>query len=236
MSPGFKVEDRDGRCGGCLPFLLWLPLAVPPTESTRNAHPADARRLLRGQLRAMRNALTSAQRHAAGRQCARLLSELPVFRNARRIAAYLPADGELETDPLIERAWAMGKDVYLPVLVPHGENRLWFARYDPDTPLVENRFGIPEPARAPHTRVAPLALDLVLTPLVAFDAAGHRLGMGGGFYDRSFAYLLRHRCWLRPRLVGLAYEFQRQARLPHQPWDVPLQAVVTDESVYVCAP
>jgi 5-formyltetrahydrofolate cyclo-ligase len=76
-------------------------------------------------------------------------------------------------------------------------------------------------------------LDLVLTPLVAFDAQGHRLGMGGGFYDRSFAYLLRHSRWLRPRLIGLAYDFQRQTRLPHQPWDVPLHAIATDHRLYL---
>lgn len=194
----------------------------------------NARRELRNELRAARRALTEHERRQCAEDCARHLLNLPAFRNARRIAAYLPADGELDTAPLIERAWAMGKRVYLPVLLPQGENRLWFARYTPDTPLVRNRFGIPEPARAAHTRIAPLALDLVLTPLVAFDAQGHRLGMGGGFYDRSFAYLLRHACWLRPRLIGLAYEFQRQPRLPAQAWDVPLHAVATDRRLYLC--
>jgi 5-formyltetrahydrofolate cyclo-ligase len=78
-----------------------------------------------------------------------------------------------------------------------------------------------------------LSLDLVLAPLVAFDAHGNRLGMGGGFYDRSFAYLLRHTRWLRPRLIGLAYDFQRQSRLPSQAWDVPLQAIATDQHLYL---
>lgn len=192
------------------------------------------RRELRSELRAARGALDGHERRYRAQACARHLLNHPAFRNARRIAAYLPADGELDTAPLIERAWEMGKRVYLPVLLPHGENRLWFARYTPDTQLIRNRFGIPEPARAAHTRIAPLALDLVLTPLVAFDAHGQRLGMGGGFYDRSFAYLLRHNRWLRPRLIGLAYDFQRQARLPHQPWDVPLHAVATDRHLYLC--
>lgn len=195
---------------------------------------SDARRELRSQLRAARRALTGHEREQCAQDCTRLLLNHPAFRNARRIAAYLPADGELDTTPLIERAWAMGKRVYLPVLLPQGENRLWFARYTPETRLVHNRFGIPEPARAAYSRIAPLALDLVLTPLVAFDARGHRLGMGGGFYDRSFAYLLRHDRWLRPRLIGLAYDFQRQARLPAQAWDVPLHAVATDRQLYLC--
>ena len=235
MSPGFKVEGRDGRCGGCLPSFPTPPL-VSPTDVSNAARPDDARRALRSRLREMRRALDSGQRNLAAHSCARLLSELAAFRNARRIAAYLPADGELDTGPLIARAWAMGKSVFLPVLLPHGENRLWFARYEPDTVLRRNRFGIPEPVRAPQTRIAPLALDLVLTPLVGFDAQGNRLGMGGGFYDRSFAYLLRHRHWFRPRLIGIAYDFQRQPPLPHQPWDVPLHAIVTENKVYARTP
>jgi len=193
----------------------------------------NTRRELRSELRAARRALDDHERRSCADACARQLLNHPGFRNARRIAAYLPADGELDTTPLIERAWEMGKRVYLPVLLPHGAKRLWFARYTPDTQLIRNRFGIPEPARATHTRVAPLSLDLVLTPLVAFDAQGHRLGMGGGFYDRSFAYLLRHNRWLRPRLIGLAYDFQRHTRLPHQPWDVPLHAIATDHRLYL---
>ncbi len=184
-------------------------------------------------MRAARGALTIQERRQCAETCARHLLQHSAFRNARRIAAYLPADGERETAPLIERAWEMGKRVYLPVLLPHGVNRLWFARYTPDTQLIRNRFGIAEPARAAHTRVAPLSLDVVLTPLVAFDAHGQRLGMGGGYYDRSFAYQLRHTRWLRPRLIGLAYDFQRQRRLPPQAWDVPLQAIATDQRIYL---
>lgn len=195
---------------------------------------SNARRELRSELRAARRALSPHTRRQYAEDCARQLLNHPAFRNARRIAAYLPTDGELDTAPLIERAWSLGKQVYLPVLLPQGENRLWFARFTPDTRLVHNRFGIPEPARAAHTRIAPLALDLVLTPLVAFDAQGHRLGMGGGFYDRSFAYLLRHNRWQRPRLIGLAYDFQRQSRLSAQAWDVPLYAVATEQGLYLC--
>jgi 5-formyltetrahydrofolate cyclo-ligase len=203
---------------------------MPPANPTPEQ---SARRELRAQMRTARCALTIQERRQFAEACAHHLLNHCAFRNARRLAAYLPADGELDSAPLIERAWEMGKRVYLPVLLPHGENRLWFARYTPDTKLIRNRFGIPEPARATHTRIAPLSLDLVLAPLVAFDAQGHRLGMGGGFYDRSFAYLLRHARWLRPRLIGLAYDFQRQSRLPAQAWDVPLQAIATDHRIYL---
>lgn len=196
--------------------------------------PATDRRDLRTAMRRARRALGRAERRALAARCTQNLVHHPLFRNADRIAAYLPADGEMDTAPLLERAWRMGKQVYLPVLLPHGENRLWFARYEPDTAMTRNRFGIREPLRAAQERISPLALDLVLTPLVAFDPEGHRLGMGGGFYDRSFAYLLRHSNWLRPRLIGIAYDFQRRDRLPSAPWDVPLQAIVTDRQLYLC--
>ena len=182
----------------------------------------------RKQLRARRRALTDAERLERSVSLCSELARQPLFRTSKRIAAYLPADGEVETAPLIELAWRMGKQVYLPVLVPYSANRLWFARYQPGTQLVKNRFGIAEPAIVHRQRITPQALDLVLAPLVGFDHRGHRLGMGGGFYDRSFAYLLHRKYWRKPHLVGLAYDFQQLPRLPSQPWDVPLTAVATD--------
>lgn len=131
----------------------------------------------------------------------------------------------MDLAPLIERLWRCGKQIYLPVL--HGP-ALWFMPFTPRTPLAHNRFGIPEPnLNAPH-RAALRTLDLVLMPLVAFDRNGNRLGMGGGFYDRTFAYLRGSPRWARPCLIGTAYEFQRVPPLAVQPWDVPLGGVVTE--------
>jgi len=185
----------------------------------------------RKQLRRQRCALNPAERLQRSRQLCQRLAQHRVFLNSQRIAAYLTADGEVDARPLIELAWAMKKKIYLPVLHPFGNNRLWFARYEPDTLLVKNRYGIAEPEIDHGHRVEAFALDLVLTPLVGFDARGNRLGMGGGFYDRSFAHLLRRQHWMKPRLVGLAYEFQQLARLPAQRWDVPLTAVATDKRI-----
>ena len=178
----------------------------------------------------MRRALDFRERRLRADALCRQLFRQALFNNSRRVAVYLPSDGEVDTSDIIARAWALGKQVYLPVLVPHQHNRLWFARYQPDTPLVSNRFGIPEPEVVHRQRVAPYALDLVLTPLVGFDDAGNRLGMGGGFYDRSFAFLHQRRSWYKPRLVGVAYDFQQLPQLPAQAWDVPLTAVVTDRA------
>lgn len=182
----------------------------------------------RQQLRTLRRSLSRHERRQRADALCRQLFNQPLFRNSRRLAVYLPTDGEIDTATIIAHAWTLGKQVYLPVLVPCRHNRLWFARYMPDTRLVSNRFGIAEPEAVHRQRVEPHALDLVLTPLVGFDANGNRLGMGGGFYDRSFAFLLRRTVWRKPRLVGLAYDFQQLPRLPGQPWDVPLTAVVTD--------
>lgn len=182
----------------------------------------------RQRLRSLRRALQHQERQRRAEALAGHLFKQAVFSNSRRIAVYWPADGEVDITAITSRAWALGKQVYLPVLVPHRHNRLWFARYRPDTALVSNRFGIPEPENVHRLRVAACAIDLVLTPLVGFDHNGNRLGMGGGYYDRSFAFLRRRRVWRSPRLVGIAYDFQQLPQLPPQPWDVPLTAVVTD--------
>ncbi len=182
----------------------------------------------RRELRARRRALSECERLQRSAALCRQLAGQSLFRNASRIAAYLPQDGEVDTRSLIELCWSTGKQVYLPVLVPFLDNRLWFARYRPDTRLVRNRFGIAEPEIVHRQRIAPHALDLVLAPLVGFDRHGNRLGMGGGFYDRSFAFLLGRKHWRKPQLVGLAYDFQQLPSLPPQPWDVPLTAVATD--------
>ncbi len=162
---------------------------------------------------------------------ARRLAVWPAFAGATRIAGYWACDGELDPMPALERVWATNRQVYLPVLAE--ESLLCFAPYRPGVPLRRNRFKIPEPEVAPAEWVWPSQLDLVLAPLVAFDSTGTRLGMGGGFYDRSFAFLREagdH--GRRPWLLGLAYEFQKVADLVRQPWDVPLDAVVTEAVLY----
>lgn len=210
----FKGNNCDGIRGRCL-------------QSPR-PHFMSSRSEQRRQLRARRRALSDRERRQLSRALCRQLARQALFRNSERIAVYLPQDGEVETRSLIELCWSLGKQVYLPVLVPYLDNRLWFARYHPDSRLVGNRFGIAEPEIVHRQRIAAQALDLVLAPLVGFDRNGNRLGMGGGFYDRSFAFLLGRRHWRKPRLVGLAYDFQQLPSLPPQPWDVPLTAVATD--------
>lgn len=187
---------------------------------------------LRRQMRQQRRALSATERRAAADAlAARVLAQLEL-RGAQRIAAYLANDGEIDPAPLVQALWRLGKTVYLPMLHPYSAGRLLFGEYRPDTPLKANRFGINEPQLCQARRCPPWALDWVLTPLVAFDAQGHRLGMGGGFYDRTFAFMQREPAGPGPRLLGLAYEFQRVATLEQACWDVPVHAIASPVRLY----
>ncbi len=187
---------------------------------------------LRKRMRALRRALPVAERHTYARQLARRVASLKVFSHAHHIAAYLAVDGEMDPAPLLERAWALGKRVYLPMLAGTPTAHLLFAPYHPHSAMRDNRFGIPEPVVPAAELLPPQRLDLVLTPLVAFDASGTRLGMGGGFYDRSFAFRGNPAHLPRPLLLGLAYELQKVAELPRQGWDIPLDGIVTEQTLY----
>jgi 5-formyltetrahydrofolate cyclo-ligase len=181
-------------------------------------------------LRAARRSLDQrTTRRNAAAIVARLLRTYRL-RRSRRIALYIAADGEPDLSRLMTRL--PGRRWYLPVLRGHAAGRLWFVRYRPGDPLTPNRFAIPEPVKRRRLIQPVHALDLVLLPLVGFDADCNRLGMGAGFYDRSLAPLRRRRRWRRPLLVGVAHECQRVERLDAQPWDVPLDAVVTEARVY----
>ncbi len=190
------------------------------------------RNRIRREVRQRRQQLDEVERrHRSLALCAHL-AESDLFRHARRIAFYLPNDGEPDLRPLIELAWSQDKYCYLPVVGARHSRRLWFLPYTPGTPLIPNRFGIPEPRHyRGERRFKPHGLDLVLMPLVAFDAAGHRLGMGGGYYDTTLAFLSHRRHWLRPRRVGTAFACQEVPALPPQPWDVPLDAIATEDGV-----
>ena len=188
---------------------------------------------LRRSLRARRNELTpDDQRLAATRLASNLVGTRP-FLTSRRVACYLPNDGEIDTGPVIERLRRLRKTCYLPVLSRLSRDRLWFAEAGLKTKLAPNRFGIPEPVVKSSDLVRAQELDLILMPLVGFDDEGNRLGMGGGFYDRSLEFLRHRQHWRKPHLLGIAYDFQRVNGLTADPWDVSLQGVVTDQTVYL---
>ena len=186
----------------------------------------NSTRALRAEMRARRRAVSEPERALMAESLARNLGRSPRVRRARRVAGYLCNDAEMDPAPILDLLRANGATVLLPAL---HRRALWFLPYDRDTPLVANRFGIAEPDAGGRGRCRARDLDLVLVPLVAFDCAGNRIGMGGGFYDRTFAFLRNRAYWQKPRLIGIAYEFQRLETLPSQPWDVPLHGVATEK-------
>jgi 5-formyltetrahydrofolate cyclo-ligase len=153
------------------------------------------------------------------------------YRNSRHLAVYLANDGEIDPSQLIEHAWFANKNVYLPVLSPT-KNSLYFAPYKEGSRFRHNRFNIAEPICQPSDWIKASQLDLLLLPLVAFDTDGNRVGMGGGFYDRTLAYLQHRRHWRKPTLVGLAHETQKTDSLESQSWDIPLDYIVTEKQRY----
>jgi len=189
-----------------------------------------SRKQLRQSIRRQRCAIGLREAGSCAEQLAQHVCAGRFAHNSRHIAAYLASDGEIDPLPLIQRLWQLGKKLYLPVISPFSKNKLWFARFEPGDRLVFNRYGIPEPER--RRLIKPCNLDLVFTPLVAFDTKGHRLGMGGAFYDRSFAFLGKRTRLHKPKLVGLAYEFQKQDTIRVNSWDIPLNAVVTETAIH----
>jgi 5-formyltetrahydrofolate cyclo-ligase len=191
-----------------------------------------SRAQLRRQLRAARRALSRRQQQRAARDLYRQLAQHPLFRRARQIALYLPSDGEIDPRPLLRAAQKRGKATYLPVLSAWPKTKMVFQRVRAGEPLRPNRFNIPEPRGNRHQQRKIWALDLILLPLVGFDPHGGRLGMGGGFYDRSLAYRALRTQPQKPQLLGLAHECQKVERLAMASWDVALAATVTDRAWY----
>ena len=190
----------------------------------------DERHTLRESHRAARKRLSEEQQAAAAAAISSLITAQEFYQTATKIAFYLAVDGEIDPKPLLSQALAEGKTCFLPIAGQHDEQLLSFAPYDSATELMENRWGIAEP-HAPAIAVSPIGFDLVLVPLVAFDRECYRLGMGKGFYDRTFSFKTSNRT-SQPLLIGLAHECQLAEGLPNENWDVSLDAVVTAEKIY----
>jgi 5-formyltetrahydrofolate cyclo-ligase len=188
---------------------------------------AELRKLKRNQRRALPESIQ--KRHSQA--LCENITRHAMYKNCTRLACYIANDGEIDPYLIIEHASFAGKKVYLPVLSPL-RNSLYFAPYTAGDKLNLNRFSIPEPTCHPTQWIKARQLDLLLMPLVAFDVMGSRLGMGGGFYDRTLAYLRCRRHWKKPTLAGLAHEIQKTEQLSRQNWDIPLDYIVTEQQIY----
>ena len=179
------------------------------------------RQQLRQQMRETRQKQTALQQQQAAQHITEKALKLIEQQRAKNIALYLAFDGEISTKPLINQLWQQGKHVYLPVLHPFVHGHLLFLRYLPDTPMKANKFGILEPHLNVKSVLPIEQLDIIFTPLVAFDKLGNRLGMGGGFYDRTLQNS-QHRFIT----VGLAHQCQQVEALPIENWDIPLEHIL----------
>jgi 5-formyltetrahydrofolate cyclo-ligase len=188
---------------------------------------------LRGEMRRRRTQLSERERARSSQQICELLLSDPAYLRARVVGLYWAIAGEVDLKPLLEDLWERGRKACLPVVEPRG-SRMAFHAVGPDTELRTDRFGIPTPVAA--SRVQRCDLDLLLTPVVAFDQRGQRIGMGAGYFDRYLAPLRRRRRPARPRVIGCAYAFQEVPELPAQAWDVPLDAVVTEAGTRIFNP
>lgn len=188
------------------------------------------RKALRQQMRQQRRRLSKHEQSVAAKLLARQIQSHPLFLRSKSIAIYLANDGEIDPAQIVKLAWRQRKHCFLPVLHPIRHNRLWFFSYTQKTRLRQNIFDIAEPALRNTVRRPPWSISLIFMPLVAFDKQGGRLGMGGGFYDRTFAFAKDGSRTVR--LCGLAHDFQCTAALPIETWDIPLDGIFTEKHFY----
>jgi len=184
---------------------------------------------IRQQLRQKRLQLSHHQQQQHALQVANILSASNVYKNSRHVALYLANDGELNPCFILKKAWQENKKTYLPVLWPHQQKGLWFSQYHLKTQLIKNSFGIIEPNIDFHSPTSTKAIDLILMPLVGYDNAGNRIGMGGGYYDRTLAF--KRQQHNKPLLIGLAHSCQQHTQIKAKSWDVPLDAIATEQGL-----
>ncbi len=180
---------------------------------------------LRKILLSYRRQIPFPEREAAAKKAVALLLKINIFQRAQEIACYYPFHDEFDCLPMIKAIWRANKNCYLPIVTE--TQQLNFALYQNDTVLQPNRYQIPEPIH--DKTITPDKLDLVLIPLLGFDKQGNRLGMGAGYYDRTFE---THQHTQKPFLLGLGYEVQCISDIPKDEWDVTLDGVMTEKNCY----
>ncbi len=213
------MSDPDGVGGEPLPLML---------EASRYPDKAALRRALR----AARAAVGREERGIAAAKLPGHALRQRLLARKRRIGFYMAAKNEIDLGRLLARAKGMGVDCYLPIVPGRGHRKLWFIRLGSQPAWVMNRYGIPEYRHPPARKVRADRLDILFMPLLGFDAEGWRVGMGGGYYDASLAKPRTRRHWQKPRLIGVAFAAQEVDHIPHDPWDIPMDGVLTERGFF----
>jgi len=190
------------------------------------------RNAIRKQMREKRGSLAQGELATASQNAANLFLASELYQQSQHIGFYIAHNGELDPASVLTTALADGKTCYLPTLDPISDNKLIYVHYTSGESLVINRYNIPEPIITPKNVIGGKTLDLVLVPLVSFDLQGNRLGMGKGYYDRTFEFKKNPDETDAPLLVGFAHQFQLSDDVAKKEWDVPMDYVVTDTELY----
>ena len=217
---GRRLHDPE-----TVPYHASRLRAFNPQQMNNNrAELQKRKRDLRSEYRNARGCLGLDEREHASEVIFEQVVHASWFQRSRFVGCYLSLPDEVDTWRIFARAWRMKKRIFAPVT---RRNRLLeFREVTPETDLVRDDFGLLMPDAGEV--IAARKLDLVLTPMVAFDENRQRLGMGGGYYDRTFSFLHMRRQLLKPKLVGLAFACQKAAEIPANPWDIRLYSVITE--------
>jgi len=219
------------------------PLLIPTEIPTEIPTGHNTRTSIRQILRTRRKALTPTFQKKSAEALSLTLKNDMVVKKAKHIALYLANNGELDLQPFIHWCWQQNKHIYVPIVHPFSKGHLLFLRYDNNSTMVINRYNIEEP-KLDVRDIKPIQqLDIILTPLVAFDSAGARIGMGGGYYDRTLAKWYEHYLQSKkysqdkqytPSLIGVAHDCQQITKVPHETWDIPLPKIITPTRTIIC--
>jgi 5-formyltetrahydrofolate cyclo-ligase len=186
---------------------------------TASASKAD----LRAAALAKRDALSDEQRADAAQALAR--RKLPFeIAPGTVVSGYSPIRNEIDPAPLMRKLAEAGAKLALPAVLARGKS-LAFRAWSPDDRLMLGPLGIPEPSPA----AAELVPDIMLIPLAAFDASGHRIGYGAGHYDYTLAHLRKVKVIAA---IGIAFAVQQIKAIPALPHDVALDYVLTEKKVF----
>ncbi len=195
------------------------------------------RHSMRISLRKQRRNLSPLKQKLNANKLTAKLIHLKLFKYADKISVYLSNDGEIDIYKLIKALWKTNKNCYLPVLNKKLPGHLVFLPFSKNQKLITNHFKIPEPVYSYRNCQLAKHLDIILMPLVGFDKQGNRIGMGGGYFDRSLGFMQqaikKQTANKKPTLIGVAHSVQEVEQIPVEPWDIKLDMIVTDKNYYL---
>jgi len=222
--------EREALSAATFPKYCSMSRAMDVTAQVGGAS-TSGNDIVRARLRAARRAIPPAQRAQAERAIAARLRALRFIRAGRKVAVYLAMRGEANLGPILPHARRIGCRLFVPRIQSIRRRTMAFVPLDGGR-LRRNRYGIAEPSASNGQAIPLRNLDLILLPLVGFDRAGHRIGMGAGYYDRVLQRRrARERAWRRPLLIGVAYACQESPLIKPAPWDVAVDLIVTEREV-----